>query len=184
MNKKVSVSEEITGKTKIFYSGPITHNILMEIGDTLREQLDGKFNPMLIKRAFICSNELVQNIGFYSADRITLFDGAEVGKGTIEIEFDSERISINTSNKIKTAKGNALKSRIDTLNELNEDELKAHYKELLKAPKEEESKGGGIGFVEVIRKSKTKLDTDLEEVNAEFSTIKFNVNLVQEKSDG
>ncbi|MBK6681523.1 MAG: hypothetical protein IPG53_16695 [Ignavibacteriales bacterium] len=49
---------------------------------------------------------------------------------------------------------NKMTAKLDLYNALSQEELKTLYKQKLKEESPEDSKGGGIGFIEILRKSK------------------------------
>ena len=52
---------------------------------------------------------------------------------------------------------------------MNKDELKALYKEKLRADPEEGSKGAGLGFMEIARRATQPIEFDFVEVDADYT---------------
>ena len=73
--------------------------------------------------------------------------------GKIENEY-----SIITGNYILSANVEALKSKLDRINLMSKDELKEYYKEILNNDTFSEKGGGGLGMIDIARKSGQKLN--------------------------
>ena len=63
-------------------------------------------------------------------------------------------------NLIEPSDINRLNARLSRIREMNKDELKAHYKEQLRAEPEAGSKGAGLGFMEIARRASKPLEFD------------------------
>jgi hypothetical protein len=61
-----------------------------------------------------------------------------------------------------------LHARLTRIREMSKDELKALYKEQLRADPEEGSKGAGLGFMEIARRASKPLEFDFTEIDANF----------------
>lgn len=152
------------------YEGPFTHEVLKNIGALINEKLFNNLSPRVIKRIFASSNELVQNIGFYSAERTGSGDDS-IGVGSVKIMEENDTVVIQTANRVVTGRGSELAGKIRMLNELEEEQLKSLYKEKIKGETDENSKGAGLGFIEIIKRTKNPVQVELEKIDADFSTI-------------
>ena len=165
------------------FKGAFTHEKLKEIGDLINEKLFPDFNPKVRKRIFACSNEMVQNVGFYSMER-TAFNEGTIGVGSIKILINDELVILETENKIESSTGIRLTGKIDVLNRMGEDELKKVYLEKIRGETEEGSKGAGIGFIEIIKRTKNPVRTELQLIDNEYSLIKIRSIIRKEKENG
>ena len=75
-----------------------------------------------------------------------------------------------TSNKTKY-----LKDKIDKINSLTEEELKDMYKFILNHQKLSAKGGGGLGLVDMARKTGNKLEYSFYEFNSDFSFFNLDV---------
>ena len=121
-----------------------------------------------------CSNELLQNMGFYSAEKELSEENNAAGIGKFFLTGDGSEITMTSENLVTGEQFQKLSAKIDTYNSLNADELKVLHKQKLKDESPEDSKGGGIGFIEIIRKSKNQLvySTRIEE-NKQFLILQI-----------
>ena len=150
------------------FCGPISHDIVEGVGITLKSQMEEsdvkRTTAMKVFSVFI---EQVQNVINYSQERND-FD-SEMGMGIIVVGKHDEKHFIVGGNKIKTSKVPTLEKNLSDLVGMDKDELKAFYKEKRKKNENEESKGAGIGFVEMARKASQPLEFSFEKVDDEYS---------------
>ena len=158
--------------TLIEFNGTCTHEALKNIGSQINEKLGYITSPQIIKKVFICSNELVQNIQFYSLDK-TNINGNEIGSGKISISRSDSELYVETWNSIAPDKCSQLMDRINYLNGLDYDELKRVYKEKMRGESDEDSKGAGLGIMEIIRKTKNNVLVECKSLSEIKSEIHF-----------
>jgi hypothetical protein len=72
-----------------------------------------------------------------------------------------------------------LRSRLEKINSLEPEELKAYYKEVLNNGMMSDKGGGGLGMIDIARKSGKRLDFDFQKVDEEFSFYSLNINIPQ-----
>ena len=86
---------------------------------------------------------------------------------------------ITTGNFILSENVNKLKTKLDYINGLEKDELKAYYKEVLNNGQMSNKGGGGLGMIDIARKSGQKLDYSFSHINDKNSFFSLNVKVVQ-----
>ncbi|MBV6511844.1 MAG: Chemotaxis response regulator protein-glutamate methylesterase [Ignavibacteriaceae bacterium] len=150
----------------IDYQGICDHELIEEFTDILEAEVSEKLPLPLYKILLFSTNEMIQNIGFYSAERLD--ERRNSGIGSFSVEFSNSAFLITTRNKIDISKYMMIKTKIDEFNNLSAEELKAVYKQKVRSASDAESKGGGIGIIEVLRKTKSKITADLQ---ADTSTM-------------
>lgn len=125
------------------------------------EFLSGSFEQIMTHQEFktvlFCSNELLQNIGFYSIERESAGEETAAGKGKFSLAGNESEIALTSENSVTPEQFQKISAKLDNYNSLNAEDLKALYKQKLKDESPDDSKGGGIGFLEIIRKSKNPL---------------------------
>ena len=84
---------------------------------------------------------------------------------------------IYTGNYIKTESAGKLESRLERINSLNPEELKAHYKEVLNNGMMSEKGGGGLGMIDIARKSGQKLGFKFLKVDDELSFYSLKIKV-------
>ena len=84
---------------------------------------------------------------------------------------------IITSNMIENEKIEFVKDKMDTINNLDKKGLKDLYVRILTNKKISEKGGAGLGFIEMVRKTKEKIDFDFMKINDELSFFYFQIKL-------
>jgi hypothetical protein len=158
------------------FDGALSQDLLVRIGDVIVKKVAaGK----LIKTIFAIFVELAQNIMHYSAEKEKI-KGKNIGIGIILFSEDNKYYNISSGNKIDNSKIKRLEEHLNRINSLDEQELKCFYKERLRAVKDSESKGAGLGLIDIARKSKNKIEYQIFPIDEDNSFIKINVKIKKE----
>lgn len=167
------------GNINIIYSGPIWTDGLEGIGNTLRKRLEYDEMPLPASQAvFSVFIEQMNNIFHYSAEKhhfgsTDMGKELDVGTGIFILGSEGKEYFIQTGNMMKVQQKVLIKERIDFLNTLDKPGLRKYYKERIRADDDNpESKGAGLGFIEIARRASSKIDysfTDVDEENTFFS---------------
>lgn len=159
------------------FSGPMSHEIIEGIGSAIRVKIgEGKNGDRQVAlKVFSIFVEQVENVINYSAEKD--HEDSQLSFGIVVIGKKDNHFFISGGNKIQTAKVDKLKSNLNKLIAMNKDELKIYYKEKRKASKEDDSKGAGIGFIEMARKSTKPIEYSFENIDSQYSffTIKISI---------
>ena len=178
VNEFFQYREEIT-KNGIFltFNGVLIHSFMVQFGEMLKMKMS-LFNvdKNLETKIFSTVIEQAQNIIFYSSERqlVPAMAGEMVGVGTITVGMEDERYYVICGNMLPTDKVEKLNHRLTAIQKMNQDELKQYYKEQRRMTPDADSKGAGLGFIEMARKSSSAIEFDfrkLDELNSYF-TIK------------
>lgn len=84
---------------------------------------------------------------------------------------------INTTNLIENSKSTNLTSKLKSINKFTPEELKADYLSILEHTGFSEKGGGGLGLIEMARKSDSKLEFDFEYINYFYSNFFMQIRL-------
>ena len=93
------------------------------------------------------------------------------------ITLNSNGYSITTGNYIQTDRKPTFESRLNRINSLEKDELKQLYKEVLNTEGRSEKGGGGLGMIDIARKTGEKLNYAFAPYNDEYSFFSLNINV-------
>jgi len=83
----------------------------------------------------------------------------------IVVSKETERYRISTGNFVTHDKVDVLKNKIDKINSMGKEELKDMYKFILNHQRLSEKGGGGLGLVDIARKTGNKLEYHFEKYN-------------------
>jgi len=167
----------ITKQGIIFcYSGYITEPVLTGIGEALKQKLYlEEADKTTMRNIFAIFVEQMQNVIRYSAEREppdAADDENELRYGILNIGMENEKFFVTCGNKILRNDVERLSGRLGDLQEMSSDDLKALYKQKLRSPTEETSKGAGVGFIEIARRSSEIIDfgfMDIDDKHAFFA---------------
>lgn len=163
----------LTSRGIIFsYSGYVSEDLLEALGETINRKMRlDDTDTSTANRVFGVFVEQVQNVIRYSAEREELQEPDErfeLSSGVITIGREGEKFFIVCGNMVLQRDVDRLRTRLLQLQTLGRDELKALYKEKLRAAPEPTSKGASIGLVEIARKASEPLSFDFLEVDDEY----------------
>lgn len=157
------------------FSGPMSHEIIEGIGSAIRIKIAEGENgdKQIALKVFAIFVEQVENVINYSVEKD--HEDSELSFGVVVVGKKDGHFFISGGNKIPNDKVQKLDDNLSKLAKMDKDELKIHYKERRKAAKDEDSKGAGIGFIEMARKSSKPLEYSFKEIdeNYSFFTIKI-----------
>ena len=161
--------------TVLCFSGVITQEVLATFGDLIEMKLQDGFPQMTIARnIFAVFVELTQNMMSYSSDSTTTDEGRRSSPGIIIIGFDVDKnkFFVKSGNSVKAEAKERVSQRIDAIKNLNQDELKAVYKEARKSGRNSHERGGGLGFIEIQRKCSEPVEYRFDKIDDD--TLFFN----------
>lgn len=165
--------EEITAKGVFMtFSGVLTHDFMVKLAETLKDTMSlQNVDKNLILKIFSLVVEQAQNIIFYSAEKLPASsegDG-EMGGGTISVGYENEHFFILCGNRIANENVEKLRGKLLPLQKMNKDELKQYYKEKRRVETEADSKGAGLGFIEMARKASQPIEFAFRKLDENFS---------------
>lgn len=152
------------------YKGAITSSLITNVLATIEARLDTiSENSTVKKRIYNVLVESLQNL-FHHID-----EPPKVGQEILEDRFAififskiSSGYKISTGNFIKLSKYQMLKDRIDQINYLSKDELKSLYKLILNNEEFSDKGGGGLGMIDIARKTGNRLEYKFFDFNNEY----------------
>jgi hypothetical protein len=159
------------------FSGPISQDVIEGIGGTLRHTMELEDADLNItQKVFSIFVEQMQNVVSYSADRVVredLQDG-DIRIGVIIIGQENDHFYVLCGNRIERQNVESLRSQLQMLRDLNKEDLKKLYRDRRKSPPHGQSKGAGLGFIDMARKATYPIQFDFSPVDEDFDffTIK------------
>ena len=87
--------------------------------------------------------------------------------------------NIVTGNYIANENVAGMKSRLDEVNALTKEELKDYYKQILNNGEMSLKGGGGLGMIDIARKTGQKLGYHFQSVNDKISFFSLNIKISQ-----
>lgn len=178
MTSLYNYKQELKEQGIIFsFSGPMSHDIIEGIGSAIRTKIEEGENgdKNIALKVFSIFVEQVENVINYSAEKDSI--DSDMGFGIVVVGKKDDIYFISGGNKIPNNKVEKLENTLSKLISMDKDELKAFYKERRRAAREGDSKGAGIGFIEMARKSTKPIEYNFIPIDSEYSffTIKISI---------
>jgi hypothetical protein len=172
-----------------FYRKMEDENIILSFKGTFSEELltsilhivESKMSNMKIlpkkkKRVFNVLVESFQNLYHH----IESFGGEEADikqqkSALIMVKHDGGRFTITTGNFVTQERIPELKSKLDMVNTLDQEDLRTLYREKLERDERTDKGTAGLGLIDIARKSKNKLEYDIIDVSDTIGFFCLNV---------
>ena len=172
-------NKTIANKDVLFsFKGEIDSENISEFLDNAEGKLKQKNEKnQLIRKTYNILVESLQNLYHHSLevdfknDRINNFSNKnEIKKFSVAI-FSKEDFSykITTGNFIKNEKIQDLSDKINQINSLSLDEIKALYKLILCNQEFTNHGGGGLGLIDIAKRTNSRFNYSFEKYNKDFS---------------
>lgn len=152
------------------FSGPLSQEMLSGLGNTLKQEMESANATQNTRiKVFAVLVELMQNMINYSAEKI-VEEAQDIRFGLIAIGVNEHEYTVLCGNKIENHKIEKLTEYLNMLSSLDKDQLKQLYKEKRRQdPHTEDSKGAGLGFIEIARKSSRPFEYDIKTIDEDYS---------------
>lgn len=163
------------------FKGNITSELLtsiLQIVESKMETLDEP--PKIRKKVYNILVECLQNLYHHIDDLPDEEKESRINSTAIfMIGKKSSEYSIVTGNYITNDNVTSMKSRLEKINAMDKEELKAYYKEVLSNGEMSEKGGGGLGMIDIARKSGKKLEFEFLPVDNKHSFFSLNIKVAQ-----
>jgi hypothetical protein len=168
-------------KIMLSFKGDITSELLTSILQIMETKLDNfQEEPKLKKKVYNVLVECLQNLYHHKDEDPTTITGDDKrGAAMFMIGRKDNLYTIITGNYIISNKVESLKKRLDLINSMSKDELKEHYKEILNNDEFSAKGGGGLGMIDIARKTGQKLNYSFSPVDETFSFFSLNIQISQ-----
>lgn len=169
-------------KLILVYQGDFTQETTKSILAMAERNIDSSGEESSIKRkVFNVMVESLQNIVKHSDE---LVDGETRSHAAIFlIGREANKYTIMSGNPIRKTNIPKLKQTLEKINGLDKDGLKELYKEIIKNTTISEKGGAGLGFVDMARKSGSKLEFEFPEMSTDYCFFSLKVNVPREAAE-
>ncbi|MCB5252354.1 MAG: SiaB family protein kinase [Candidatus Cloacimonadaceae bacterium] len=138
------------------YKGPITQEVLVSLGDTIKEKLHcDDCDARVVRRIFSVLVEAAHNILKYSTEKTKVDEkNKSTGIGLIGIgKIERKMFLVFSGNIVSQKEAEQIKARLEHINSLSREELQKAYSQQLKQGSISSDGRAGLGLYEVARKS-------------------------------
>jgi hypothetical protein len=147
------------GDVVIAYKGSITSDLINDVLEAVEKKLDeANEEGKTRKKLYNVLVESLQNLYHHIEETHEgIEEDLDPKFGVLVIARENSEYKVITGNFVNSSKIKYLKEKIDKINSLNKDELKDMYKFILNHQKLSAKGGGGLGLVDIARKTGSKL---------------------------
>ena len=161
------------------FKGDITSELLTSILQIMESKLDNlQEEPKVKKKVYNVLVECLQNL-YHHMDEVNEEEDPRVKSAIFMIGKMDGYYDIITGNYINTENIPSFKKRLDEVNSLDKEGLKDYYKEVLNNGTMSLKGGGGLGMIDIARKSGQKLNYNFMSVDEKYSFFSLNIKISQ-----
>lgn len=164
--------------TLLSYQGVITSEVINTILEQVENKLDNTDkDTKLRKKLYNVLVEALQNLYHHVEDLPDgVYENLRNKFGSVIINKIEQGYKISSGNFISSNRIKMVKDKLDKINSLTQDELKDMYKFILNHQKLTAKGGGGLGLVDIARKTGNKFDYSFQNVNNAYYF--FNLDII------
>ncbi len=161
------------------FKGDITSELMTSILHIMESRLDNmREEPKVKKKVYNVLVECLQNLYHHIDEVPAQIDKNNSGRSAIfMIGIGNNHYSIVTGNYLLTEKVPAFKEKLERINSMTADDLKNIYKEILNNERLSTKGGGGLGMIDIARKTGQKLNFNFVEINDKYSFFSLNIKV-------
>lgn len=167
-------------KIMLSFKGDVTSELLTSILQIIENKLENmKEDPKIKKKVYNVLVECLQNL-YHHLDVSPNSDEEEsrVAKSAIfMIGKNDTEYNIITGNYILTDNIQSLKFKLDKVNSMDKEQLKEYYKQILSEGEFSSKGGGGLGMIDIARKSGQKLNYNFKTIDNTYSFFSLNIKI-------
>ncbi|MEM9982304.1 MAG: SiaB family protein kinase [Bacteroidota bacterium] len=163
----------------VSYKGPMSDVIIHEISKDIQNKVIE--DPKAGKKVYSIFMELAQNIFFYSGE-VTQFGDKAYRIGSIVLSQDEGNYTLTAGNIVDKKWVPVLWDRCELINSLDRAALrKLKFEARDDNDKSENSKGAGIGLIQVALTSAQPISVEFRDIDDQTSFFALSVNIVKQK---
>jgi hypothetical protein len=176
-------SDLSTGNTILYYKGNVDSDVINYILDTVEDKMvEVNEQSKLRKRVYNVLVESLQNL-YHHVDRVPddFEDQASEKFGLIVVKKVRDGYRIVTGNFVHFENIEKLEEKIKRINRSSHEEIKELYKFILNHQRISAKGGGGLGLVDIARKTGNKLEYSFKAYNSHYSFFYLDILVNEEK---
>jgi hypothetical protein len=166
----------------LYYKGNVDSDVINHVLDTVEDKMvQINEQPKLRKKVYNVLVESLQNL-YHHVDRVPddFEDQTSEKFGLLVVEKVGNGYKIITGNFVHADNIEKLEEKIKRINRSSHEEIKELYKFILNHQRISAKGGGGLGLVDIARKTGNKLDYTFKQYNDKYFFFYMNI-LVDER---
>jgi Family of unknown function (DUF6272) len=176
------LSAQPNGKVILYYKGNVDSDVINHVLDTVEDKMvAGNEQSKLRKKVYNILVESLQNL-YHHVDKVPddFEDQTSEKFGLLVVKKVDTGYKIITGNFVNAENVEKLEEKIKRINRSSHDEIKELYKFILNHQRISAKGGGGLGLVDIARKTGNKLEYSIMEYNNKYSFFYLDI-LVNEE---
>lgn len=146
------------GEIIVAYKGTVSSEVIADTLGLVETKLDEHIEPCVVrKKLYNVLVECLQNL-FHHIDSVPTENPDEARLGAFILSKTPEGFRVAIGNMVETEHSKGLKAKIDKINALSKEELKEYYKVVLNNQTFSAKGGGGLGLIDIVRKSGNSIE--------------------------
>jgi hypothetical protein len=175
-------TDQSTGNIILYYKGNIDSNVINHVLDTVEDKMvEVNEQSKLRKKVYNVLVESLQNL-YHHVDKVPAdFDDQTAEKyGLLVVKKIKGGYKIVTGNFVHAENIEKLEEKIKRINRSSHEEIKELYKFILNHQRISAKGGGGLGLVDIARKTGNKLEYSFKEYNDKYSFFYLDILVTEE----
>lgn len=175
-------SDQANGKIILFYKGNVDSDVINHVLDTVEDKMvEVSEQPRLRKKVYNVLVESLQNL-YHHVDKVPddFEDQISEKYGLLVVKKVDEGYRIITGNFINSGNVEKLEEKIKRINRSSHEEIKELYKFILNHQRISAKGGGGLGLVDIARKTGHKLEYKFKKYNDKYSFFYLDILVSEE----
>jgi hypothetical protein len=164
------LADQKNGNVILFYKGNVDSDVINHVLDTVEDKMvEGNEQSKLRKKVYNILVESLQNL-YHHVDKVPddFEDQTSEKFGILLVKKVDEGYKIITGNFVNSENVEKLEEKIKRINRSSHEEIKELYKFILNHQRISAKGGGGLGLVDIARKTGNKLEYSIKEYNDKF----------------
>jgi hypothetical protein len=165
------------GDVLMAFKGSISSELISNVLEVVESRMDEHSESSKIrKKVYNVLVESLQNLYHHIEELPEVLQKEFEDKfGILVVSRIENRYKISTGNFVTWDKVDVLRNKIDKINSMSKDELKDMYKFILNHQRLSEKGGGGLGLVDIARKTGNQLDYTFERFDDSYYFFNLDV---------
>ena len=165
-----------TNGLMLAYEGEVNQQLTKAFSSMAEMNLEKEAEEFSVRRkVFHIMVECLQNVSKHSDNKNG--EAVNPGSGIFLVGRGDDHYNITTGNVISNDKIDFVRDLIEEVNQMNKEEVKAFYKKMLRETSLSDKAGAGLGFIDMIKKTGSKIDYHFEPLNDKTSYFLYKVRI-------
>ncbi len=164
------LADQTNGNVILFYKGNVDSDVINHVLDTVEDKMvEGNEQSKLRKKVYNILVESLQNL-YHHVDKVPedFEDQTSEKFGLLVVKKVDSGYKIITGNFVNAENVEKLEEKIKRINRSSHEEIKELYKFILNHQRISAKGGGGLGLVDIARKTGNKLEYSIKEYNDKY----------------